>query len=72
MSRTTVHYIQMPKIKSSLTSCRRAKARCQPVAPHMKVKVREWNLAPTRRPAAPPQKENRVAPQSLGQTTPPK
>ncbi len=29
MSRTTVGYIRLPKLKSFLTSCRTAKARCK-------------------------------------------
>jgi len=31
MSRTTVGYIQLPRLKSLLTSCRRSKVRCQPL-----------------------------------------
>jgi hypothetical protein len=53
MSRTTVHYIQLPKLKSLLTSCRRAKARCETLLFKTKPRRRDEEKRFNKEPPAP-------------------
>jgi hypothetical protein len=68
MSRTTVRYIQMPRLKSLLTSCRRARLRCQPAVTEPRPRVQDQERKLDNRPAASPKKERpaRNAPPKKG------
>lgn len=57
MSRTTVRYIQMPRLKSLLTSCRRAKFRCLPAVTEARPRREDQDRRFDKRPAVSPQKQ---------------
>ncbi len=57
MSRTTVRYIQMPMLKSFLTSCRRTKARCETLIVRNRPRRREELRPFAKEAAASPKKE---------------
>jgi hypothetical protein len=69
MSRTTVGYIRLSKLKSLLTSRRRAKVRCQPVAAQPRT-GRQGRFSIFRRPTPSPQKERPLQPAGSGQDSP--
>jgi hypothetical protein len=69
MSRTTVRYIQLSKLKSLLTSRRRAKVRFQPVTAQPRA-GRRFSFPVFRRPTPSPQKESPTQPSEPGQNVP--